>query len=164
MRIYSNFWFCCKRLRTSHSHFQFNFIYVHNRTRTRQMFLNVKKEMGARLFLGARKWSKYHIGNKKKLVMYFLQIDKHMSFKILEIRLSCWIKHINDMTPFWKYNLPDCLPLSWHHPAHNVCCVFSPGPSSSGSQMYFSKSSSEQRHSFFERIIYDIIIINIPEF
>jgi len=43
---------------------------------------------------------------------------------------------------------PDCLPLSWHHPAHNVCCVFSPGPSSSGSQMYFSKSSSEQRHSF----------------
>ena len=68
------------------------------------------------------------------------------------------------MTSFWKYNLPDCLPLSWHHPAHNVCCVFSPGPSSSGSQMYFSKSSSEQRHSFFKRIIYNFIILHNPEF
>ena len=64
------------------------------------------------------------------------------------------------MTLFLKYNLPDCLPLSWHQPAHNVCCVVSPGPSSSGSQMYFSKSSSEQRHSFFERIIYDVFILN----
>ena len=48
-------------------------------------------------------------------------------------------------------NLPDCFPLSWHHPAHRVCWVLFPGPSSFGSQMYFSKSSSEHKHSPLDR-------------